>query len=97
MSATGPWVVRWDLPQAPLPAGAEEHDRPQFALVRAHQDDELHGLPPQAEGGPALCGVEPDADGWYLVGHTRWPLSLIPCAACRNRAAALLTTLGDAT
>jgi hypothetical protein len=82
---------------APPPVVAEEHARPQFAVVRAHQDDEQHGLPPQAEGGPALCGVEPDADGWYLVGYTRRPLSLIPCAACRIRAATFLTTLGDAT
>jgi excisionase family DNA binding protein len=73
--------------QAPA---ALEVERPHFALVRAHQDSEPHGLAPGAEGGAALCGEEPGEAGWYLIGYTVRPLYLIPCGGCRGRAAALL-------
>jgi hypothetical protein len=67
----------------------QERGLRRFALVRAHQHWERHALPRGAEGGPALCGLDPPAAGWFLAGYATW-LFLIPCHACREQAAAVL-------
>ncbi len=70
---------------------------PPFALVRAHQRGDRHALTPGADGGSALCGLEPPVGGWFLAGNT-FRLFLIPCPTCRERATAVLNswTGGDA-
>jgi hypothetical protein len=73
----------------PLLVGALELH---FPLVKVDEDGDRHALPAGAEGGAALCGVEPEGD-WYLVGIARRAF-LIPCPACRERAAEIVATAG---
>jgi hypothetical protein len=71
------------------PPLGDEPELPQFALVTPEQHRANHALTPVAGGGPALCGLEPPAEGWFLAGCTS-RLYRIDCHACRGRAAEVL-------
>jgi hypothetical protein len=72
----------------------EEPTLPRFALVRAAEEVERHALAPGLDAGAALCGAASPETGWTDVGETT-RLYLIDCHACRESAAALLSTLGE--
>jgi hypothetical protein len=79
-----------------LAVGREpEPGLPEFPLVRAEEDGGRHALPPAAEAGRALCGLEQPENGWYLAGYTTRPF-LIPCQECRARADAVLAAIDEA-
>ncbi len=65
---------------------------PQFALVMLRRQDGSHAMEAGDPDGPALCGLEPPAAGWFLEGCTS-RLYRIDCHTCRERAAAVLSAL----
>jgi hypothetical protein len=78
-----------------LTVGLEpEPELPEFPLVRAEEDGGRHALPPAAEGGRALCGLQQPENGWYLAGYATRPY-LIPCLGCRARADAVLAAIDE--
>jgi hypothetical protein len=82
-------------PIAPVGEGSGDGaELPQFALVTALEDADNHALAPSTEGGPALCGLEPPAAGWFPAGCTS-RLYQIDCHGCRERAAAVLARLSE--
>jgi hypothetical protein len=82
-------------PIAPVGEGSGDGaELPQFALVTVLEEVDNHALAPSTEGGPALCGLEPPLAGWLHAGCTS-RLYQIDCHGCRERAAAVLSRLGE--